>query len=188
MQVSGGEKSKWISFDISPLFYHTVSKLVHALGITHDEIFQALAAEGDVLPPKPFLDLGFDAVVRWKSPASKMIFFSLCQRRESPREPGRGCTVGGVGSRNGFGSRTSPTAARAWKISSYDLTRVRTSLETVWKVQDWCPNIYICFLISSYLQASKNKLMKTGNLTFRLPLVVFLLFQLSLKWPQCIPY
>jgi hypothetical protein len=35
---------------------------------------QALAVEGDVLLPKPFLLYGFDGVVRWKSPASEMFF------------------------------------------------------------------------------------------------------------------
>jgi hypothetical protein len=45
-----------MSLDISPVFFSTVSKLVQALGITYDEIFQALAVEGDVLLPKSFLD------------------------------------------------------------------------------------------------------------------------------------
>jgi hypothetical protein len=45
-----------MSLDISPLFFHIVSKLVQELVITCDEIFQALAAEGDVLHTKPFLD------------------------------------------------------------------------------------------------------------------------------------
>jgi hypothetical protein len=42
--------------DISPLFFHVVSKFVQALVIIYDEVFQALAVEGDVLFPKPFLD------------------------------------------------------------------------------------------------------------------------------------
>jgi hypothetical protein len=50
------KKSTWIPLDNSPLFFHTVSKLVQAFVITYDEIFQALAVEGDVLLPKPFLD------------------------------------------------------------------------------------------------------------------------------------
>jgi hypothetical protein len=41
--------------DISPLFFHIVSKLVQALVTTY-EIFEALAIEGDILLPKPFLD------------------------------------------------------------------------------------------------------------------------------------
>jgi hypothetical protein len=49
-------KSIQISLDISPLFFHLVSKLVQAPVITYDEIFQALVAEGDFLLPKPFLD------------------------------------------------------------------------------------------------------------------------------------
>jgi hypothetical protein len=47
------------------LFFHTVPKLVHALVVTYDESFQAQAVEGDFPLPKPFLDLGFDGVVRW---------------------------------------------------------------------------------------------------------------------------
>jgi hypothetical protein len=54
MGVSGDKKSKWTSLDISPLFFFTVQKLVQALVITYDEIFQALALEGDVLLPKPY--------------------------------------------------------------------------------------------------------------------------------------
>jgi hypothetical protein len=42
--------------EISPVFFHIVSKLVQALVITHSEIFQALAVEVDVLLPKPFLN------------------------------------------------------------------------------------------------------------------------------------
>jgi hypothetical protein len=37
----------------SSLFFHIVSKLVQALVITYDKIFQALAVEGDVLLQKP---------------------------------------------------------------------------------------------------------------------------------------
>jgi hypothetical protein len=37
--------------------------------VIYNEIFQALAVGGDVLLPKTFLDLGFDGVIRWKSPA-----------------------------------------------------------------------------------------------------------------------
>jgi hypothetical protein len=77
MQVSGDKKSAQISSDISPLFFHTVSKLVRAPVITYSEILQALAVEEDVLLPKPFqnpaqkqlLNLGFDGVARRKSPA-----------------------------------------------------------------------------------------------------------------------
>jgi hypothetical protein len=57
------------------LFFHTFPKLVQALVVTYDKIFQALAAKGDVLPVNPFLDLGFDGVVRWKSPASDFHVF-----------------------------------------------------------------------------------------------------------------
>jgi hypothetical protein len=62
MEVSGDKKNTLIPLDVSPLFFHTVSKLVQAL-VVKDEIFQALVVE-DVLLTKPFLDLGFDGVVR----------------------------------------------------------------------------------------------------------------------------
>jgi hypothetical protein len=42
-----GDKSTWISLDISPLFSHIVFKCVQALTITYDEIFRAL----DLFPP-----------------------------------------------------------------------------------------------------------------------------------------
>jgi hypothetical protein len=45
-----------VSLDISLLFFHIVFKLVQALAITYDEIFQVLAVEGDVLLPKPLVD------------------------------------------------------------------------------------------------------------------------------------
>jgi hypothetical protein len=50
------------------------------------------------------------------------VFFSVSQTPESPLGPSLGCAVGGLGSRNGFGSRTSASAARAWKMSSYVVT------------------------------------------------------------------
>jgi hypothetical protein len=31
-----------------------------------NEIFQALAVEGDILLPKPYQGLSFDSVIRWK--------------------------------------------------------------------------------------------------------------------------
>jgi hypothetical protein len=57
MEVSEDKKITRICLDIGPPFFHTVSKLVQALVIIHDEIFEVLAVEGDVLLPKPFLDL-----------------------------------------------------------------------------------------------------------------------------------
>jgi hypothetical protein len=72
MEVSGGKTSTRISLDISPLLFHTVSKLVQALVITYVYVFQDLAVEGDVLLPKPFLNVGFNVIVRWKPLASKM--------------------------------------------------------------------------------------------------------------------
>jgi hypothetical protein len=54
--LNGGKKITLISLDISPLFFHTVFKLVQALVITYDEIFQALVVEGYALLLNPFLD------------------------------------------------------------------------------------------------------------------------------------
>jgi hypothetical protein len=56
IEVNGDKKSTQISLDISSLFFHIISKLVQALVITYNEIFQALAVEGYVLNAKPFLD------------------------------------------------------------------------------------------------------------------------------------
>jgi hypothetical protein len=56
MEVNGDKKSTQISLDISPLFFHIFSTLDQALAITHDEVFHALAVEGDILLLKPFLD------------------------------------------------------------------------------------------------------------------------------------
>jgi hypothetical protein len=81
MEVDGGKKSTRIPFDISPVFFHIISKFVQAVVITHDEIFQALEVEGDALLTKPILDLGFDGVVRWKSPAS-LVFFQFAKHVE----------------------------------------------------------------------------------------------------------
>jgi hypothetical protein len=56
MEVYGDKKSIHISLNVSPIFFHIVSKLFQALFLTYDDIFQALSVEGDVLLPKPFLD------------------------------------------------------------------------------------------------------------------------------------
>jgi hypothetical protein len=56
------------------------------------EIFQALAVEGDVLFSKPFMDLGPDGIVRWKSPASE-VFFQFAKHVDV----GEGGGVGQVG-------------------------------------------------------------------------------------------
>jgi hypothetical protein len=64
MVENADKKSTWISFNNNPLFSHIVCKIVQALVITHDEIFQALAVKGDVLLQNLFLDLGFDGIVR----------------------------------------------------------------------------------------------------------------------------
>jgi hypothetical protein len=81
MEVSGGKKSSWIYLDICPVFFHLVPRLVQAVVITYYEIFQVLAVEGDILLPKPFLDLSFYAVVKWISPAWE-IFFQFVKRVE----------------------------------------------------------------------------------------------------------
>jgi hypothetical protein len=57
MEVDGDKKSIRTWLDISPLSFHIVSKLVQALVITYDNIFQALAVEADVLLQKSFMDL-----------------------------------------------------------------------------------------------------------------------------------
>jgi hypothetical protein len=78
MEVSGGKKSTRTCLDISPLFFHTFPRVVQGLVITYDEIFQALAVEGDVLLPKPFLDLGFDSAIGPNlAPSSFNIFGKL---------------------------------------------------------------------------------------------------------------
>jgi hypothetical protein len=56
MEMFGENKCSRFSLDISPLYFHIVSKLVQELIITHDEIFQALAVERIVLLLKPFLN------------------------------------------------------------------------------------------------------------------------------------
>jgi hypothetical protein len=40
----------------------------------YKEIFQALTLDKNVLIMKPFLDFGFEGVVRWKSLVSEMFF------------------------------------------------------------------------------------------------------------------
>jgi hypothetical protein len=57
MEVTGDKESTQISLDISPLFFHIISKLVQALVTTYNEVSQALAVEGDIPLSKPFLDL-----------------------------------------------------------------------------------------------------------------------------------
>jgi hypothetical protein len=61
MEVSGDISTR-LSLDVTPLFFHMVSKPFL----------------------KQLLDLGFDGVVRWKLPASEM-FFSVFKKRESPK-------------------------------------------------------------------------------------------------------
>jgi hypothetical protein len=56
MEKNGDKKSIRISLDIVLLYFHIVSKIVQAFLTTYDEIFQALAAEGDAPLPMPFMD------------------------------------------------------------------------------------------------------------------------------------
>jgi hypothetical protein len=68
--VNGGKWRQEKHLDIfghqSCIFY-TALRLLQALVITYDEIFQALAVTTAALLPKLFLDLCFDDVVRRKS-------------------------------------------------------------------------------------------------------------------------
>jgi hypothetical protein len=68
------QEKQWMCLDISPVFSHVVSKLVQAHVTTYNETFQTLAVKGDVLLLKPFPDLGFEDVSRWKSRASERFF------------------------------------------------------------------------------------------------------------------
>jgi hypothetical protein len=97
----------------------------------YDDIFQALVVEGDILLLQPFLDLGFESAVRWKLQASMMCLENQKNISEAgnfhlmiPLKPR---------SRNYFRSRTSPSTARAWKISSCIITSTLTSLGTTSK-------------------------------------------------------
>jgi hypothetical protein len=56
MWINGYKKSIQMSLDISPLFLHIVSEIVQALVVIYDEIFQALAVEGDFLLRQALLD------------------------------------------------------------------------------------------------------------------------------------
>jgi hypothetical protein len=65
-------EKQWVCSDVSPLFFHVVLKLVQALFIRNDEIFQVLAVEENVLLLKPFLNLGTGGVAR-----RRVFFFTL---------------------------------------------------------------------------------------------------------------
>ena len=67
-------QSTRLCLDTSPLFSHVVISLVQALLTPYDETFQSLVVEGDVLLPKPLLDVGVDGV---KSLTSNVVF-SVC--------------------------------------------------------------------------------------------------------------
>jgi hypothetical protein len=116
MEASGGKKSILIRSCISPLFFHIVPNLVQALVITYEEIFQALAVQGDVLLPKPFLDFGHRrSFLTWALRLSRVRQTKIISEAgDFPLT-----TLSKLRSRNGFGSRTSPCNARAWKTSSY---------------------------------------------------------------------
>lgn len=63
IEVNGEKQNTWLCLDTSPFFLHIATKLVQALVIVYNKIFQALVVEGDVLLlSKPLLDLSFDSV------------------------------------------------------------------------------------------------------------------------------
>jgi hypothetical protein len=124
IEVHDDKKSARISLDISSLFFHIVLKLVQALVITYDEIFEALAVEGDILLLKPFLDPTPNIV----QPRLRPLRLSCVWRTDFHLT-----ILTKLRSRNSFRNRTSPSTARAWKISSYVMTSAWTSLETMWK-------------------------------------------------------
>jgi hypothetical protein len=101
---------------ISPLFFHTVPNLVQALYITYHEIFQALAEEADVwisVLTASSDGLGLLGLPRvWQTENVSEAGVSLLASPPKPRF------------RNGFGSKTSPSAARAWKFSSFVMADV----------------------------------------------------------------
>jgi hypothetical protein len=169
MGVSWDKKRTWISLDISPLFFQTVSKLVQALVITCDKIFQTLAVKWDVLLPKTFLDLGlskWSGKCRWRGqkwPCVNIRHFRQWHRRFSPDD-----TV----------KAEVKKCLREQNVSFY-----RQGLENLVVRYDKCLNKfgncmqryrtdvqrYLCgFLVSIYLLSDTKKI---GSLTFRLPLV-----------------
>jgi hypothetical protein len=115
MDLNADKKSTKIYLNISPVFFHIVHKLVQAL-LMKDQILKAVALEGDVLLPKPFLDVG---PRKWSG---------------ENRRRGQKCPSGNINtfvndigdlqlttpskqkSRNGSGSRTSHSTTRTWKI------------------------------------------------------------------------
>jgi hypothetical protein len=153
VEVSGDKKSRRICFDISPLFFYLIPKLVQALVITYDEIYQALAVR-DVLLPKPFVYRGHHRT----SPTWPPRTFTCVANWENISEAGdfHLTTPSRSRSRNGFGSRTAPSIARAWKISSYVVTVAWTSLGTVWKNRGLMSKhirvLFLCPLISIQLK------------------------------------
>jgi hypothetical protein len=135
------------------MFSHKVPKLVQALVKTYDEIFQALAVEGDILLPNPFLDLAFDGVVRCKSPTSEI--FSVYQARKTARRPSRGCAA--------------VAEVQKW-LRQQDVSFYLQGLENLIVGFDKCLNMfgdydyrtdvqtYPCaFLVSAYLHSPKKQ-------------------------------
>jgi hypothetical protein len=74
-------------------FFTAVTKLVLALVMAYDEIFQALAADGDIPFSKPHLDPSFDNVITRKLLSSEMS--SNLPTQENPKRPSQGCMVAG---------------------------------------------------------------------------------------------
>jgi hypothetical protein len=168
LEVIGDKKSTPTSLDISPLFFHVVSKLVQALVITYYEIFQALAIEGDVLLPKPFLDLGFDGVVRWKSPASEG-FFQVSKHVEIRGSEVAAAWWVGRGPEMALGAGRlflSPGLGKShrtlWQVPE-QVSKLRG------KIEDWCPEMSVCLSCLHLPRFVQKK--KTGNLTFWLTTV-----------------
>jgi hypothetical protein len=97
------------SSDLVPLEFHVFGKLKKHVRGWKFPSYDSAKAEVQ----KCFLDLGFDAIIRWKFPASDMVFFSFFQMPESPKGLSQCCTVGGMGSGNGFRRRMFPSTTRA---------------------------------------------------------------------------
>jgi hypothetical protein len=102
--------------------------------------------------------------------------FLVCETRESPRGPSRGCTADGMGSRNGSGGRMSPSTARAWKISSDVIVSAWTGLGSMWKYKGLMSKGILILSLSSLTPIHAIYIymyMYILNLTSRLPLVVY---------------
>ena len=59
--------------DIIPLLFHTVTKHIPLTVAPYGETFLAMEVKGKIPFPKPLVGLGFDGVVRCKSPTSVLL-------------------------------------------------------------------------------------------------------------------